>query len=80
MKRYNDKQTRKDRKIDDYYEKIRSGKQEKLFHEVILQIGDKDNMGSETMEGQLAAKILDEYMKGFKNGILRCEYLLHIYI
>lgn len=63
LKRYNDKQTRKDRKIDDYYEKIRSGKQEKLFHEVILQIGDKDNMGSETMEGQLAAKILDEYMK-----------------
>lgn len=53
LKRYNDKQTRKDRKIDDYYEKIRSGKQEKLFHEVILQIGDKDNMGSETMEGQL---------------------------
>ena len=73
LKRYNDKQTRKDRKIDDYYEKIRSGKQEKLFHEVILQIGDKDNMGSETMEGQLAAKILDEYMKGFqeRNAIER---------
>lgn len=73
LKRYNDKQTRKDRKIDDYYEKIRSGKQEKLFHEVILQIGDKDNMGSETMEGQLAAKILDEYMKGFqeRNPTLR---------
>ena len=43
LKRYNDKQTRKDRKIDDYYEKIRSGKQEKLFHEVIIQIGDKSN-------------------------------------
>lgn len=73
LKRYNDKQTRKDRKIDDYYEKICSGKQEKLFHEVILQIGDKDNMGSETMEGQLAAKILDEYMKGFqeRNPALR---------
>ena len=73
LKRYNDKQTRKDRKIDDYYEKIRSGKQEKLFHEVILQISDKDNMGSETMEGQLAAKILDEYMKGFqeRNPTLR---------
>ena len=73
LKRYNDKQTRKDRKIDDYYVKIRSGKQEKLFHEVILQIGDKDNMGSETMEGQLAAKILDEYMKGFqeRNPTLR---------
>ena len=33
VKRYNAKQKRKDRMIDDYYEKIRSGKQEKLFHE-----------------------------------------------
>ena len=81
LKRYNDKQTRKDRKIDDYYEKIRSGKQEKLFHEVILQIGDKDNMGSETMEGQLAAKILDEYMKGFqeRNPTLRI-FAAHLHL
>ena len=28
LKRYNDKQTRADRKIEDYYEKIRSSKQE----------------------------------------------------
>lgn len=81
LKRYNDKQTRKDRKIDDYYEKIRSGKQEKLFHEVILQIGDKDNMGSETMEGQLDAKILDEYMKGFqeRNPTLRV-FAAHLHL
>lgn len=81
LKRYNDKQTRKDRKIDDYYEKICSGKQEKLFHEVILQIGDKDNMGSETMEGQLAAKILDEYMKGFqeRNPTLRV-FAAHLHL
>lgn len=81
LKRYNDKQTRKDREIDDYYEKIRSGKQEKLFHEVILQIGDKDNMGSETMEGQLAAKILDEYMKGFqeRNPTLRV-FAAHLHL
>ena len=81
LKRYNDKQTRKDRKIDDYYEKIRTGKQEKLFHEVILQIGDKDNMGSETMEGQLAAKILDEYMKGFqeRNPTLRV-FAAHLHL
>ncbi len=38
VERYNEKQKRKDRDIDDYYEKIRSGKQEKLFHEVIMQI------------------------------------------
>lgn len=71
--RYNEKQTRNDRRIDDYYEKIRSGKQEKSFHEIILQVGDKDTMGAETEEGQLAAKILDEYMQDFqrRNPTLR---------
>ena len=73
LERYNAKQTRKDRKIEDYYEKIRSGKQEKPFHEIILQIGDKATIGAETEEGRLAAKILDEYMKGFqeRNPTLR---------
>ena len=73
LERYNAKQTRKDRKIEDYYEKIRSGKQEKPFHEIILQIGNKDDMGAKTTEGQMAAKILDEYMKGFqeRNPTLR---------
>lgn len=63
---YNEKQTRSDRRIDDYYEKIRSGKQEKPFHEIILQIGDKDNMGAKTENGQLAAKVLDKYMRDFQ--------------
>ena len=64
--RYNEKQTRSDRKIDDYYDKICFGKQEKPFHEIILQIGDKDNMGATTENGQLAAKVLDEYMRDFQ--------------
>ena len=70
---YNEKQTRSDRRIDDYYEKIRSGKQEKPFHEIILQIGDKDNMGAKTENGQLAAKVLDKYMRDFqrRNPTLR---------
>lgn len=70
---YNEKQTRSDRRIDDYYEKIRSGKQEKPFHEIILQIGDKDNMGAKTENGQLAAKVLDKYMRDFqrRNPMLR---------
>ena len=73
LARYNEKQSRKDRCIDNYYEKIRSGKQEKTFHEIILQIGDKDNMGAKTEDGQLAAKILNEYMQDFKlrNATLR---------
>ena len=71
--RYNEKQTRSDRRIDDYYEKIRSGKQEKPFHEIILQIGDKDNMGAKTENGRLAAKVLDKYMRDFqrRNPTLR---------
>ena len=32
----------KDRVIDDYYEKIRLSKQEKSFHEIIIQIGNKE--------------------------------------
>ena len=73
LSRYNEKQTRNERRIDDYYEKIRSGKQEKPFHEIILQIGDRDTMGAETEEGRLAAKILDEYMQDFqrRNPTLR---------
>ena len=58
LARYNEKQTRSDRRIDDYYGKICSGKQEKPFHEIILQIGDKDNMGAKTENGQLAVKVL----------------------
>ena len=73
LAQYNEKQTRSDRRIDDYYEKICSGKQEKPFHEIILQIGDKDNMGAKTENGQLAAKVLDKYMRDFqrRNPTLR---------
>ena len=66
LKRYNDKQTRADRKIANYYEKIRNSKQEKPFHELILQIGDKENMSAESENGQLARQILDEYYRGFQ--------------
>ena len=73
LARYNEKQTRSDRRIDDYYEKICSGKQEKPFHEIIIQIGNKDDMGAKTEDGRLAAGILDEYMQDFqrRNPTLR---------
>lgn len=66
LARYNKKQKRNDRRIDDYYKKISSSKQEKTFHESILQIGNKDDMGAKTEYGQLAAKILDDYMSSFR--------------
>ena len=66
LERYNAKQTRADRKIENYYEKIRSGKQEKPFHEIILQVGNKDDMSADSDEGRLAAAVLDEYMSAFQ--------------
>ena len=66
LERYNFKQTRADRKIKNYYEKIRNSKQEKPFHELILQIGDKENMSAESENGELARQILDEYSVDFK--------------
>ena len=66
LERYNSKQTRVDRKIENYYEKIRNSKQEKPFHELILQIGDKENMSAESENGELARQILDEYYSGFQ--------------
>ena len=64
--RYNAKQKRKDRMIDNYYEKIRRGKQEKLFHEVIFQIGNKDDMNAKNEDGLLAKRILTEFMDEFQ--------------
>jgi len=66
LARYNAKQTRKDRRIDNYYEKIDASKQEKTFHEIILQVGNKDDMNATTENGRLAAKVLDEYMRNFR--------------
>ncbi|MBQ2678908.1 MAG: plasmid recombination protein [Firmicutes bacterium] len=66
LERYNAKQTRNDRKIENYYEKISTSKQEKTFHELILQIGDKENMNSESENGEIAKIILDEYYHSFQ--------------
>lgn len=71
--RYNAKQKRSDRKIENYYEKIRSGKQEKPFHEIVIQIGNRDTCAAATDDGSFAARLLDEYMQGFqtRNPTLR---------
>ena len=66
LERYNQKQKRADRKIENYYEKIRSGRQEKTFHEIIIQVGNCDNMNAKTSDGELAEKILNEYYQDFQ--------------
>ena len=73
VKRYNAKQKRSDRCIFDYYRKIRTGKQEKPFHEVIIQIGNKNDTSVLTENGKVAVGALNEYMENFqkRNPYLR---------
>ena len=73
LKKYNAKQTRSDRNIKNYYKKICSGEQEKPFHEIILQVGDMENMSSVGENAELAKTVLDEYYRGFqeRNPTLR---------
>lgn len=63
---YNSKQKRKDRRISDYYEHIRTSKQEKPFYEVIFQIGDMNDTAVGTEDGELASEILQEFYEKFK--------------
>ena len=66
LEAFNAKQKRKDRCIENYYEKIRDGKQEKPFYEVIFQIGNMEDMSSTAENGELARTILDKFMRSFQ--------------
>ena len=63
---YNAKQKRKDRQIKSYYEKISRSKQEKLFYEVIVQIGNKDDTGVGSSAAEVATWVLKDYVKMFQ--------------
>lgn len=66
VKEYNDKQKRADRKIDDYFKKMKSSKKEKLFQEIVVQVGDIENCGIGKENFEVAKKILDEFMRDFE--------------
>ena len=63
---YNAKQKRKNRQIKSYYEKISRSKQEKLFYEVIVQIGNKDDTGVGSSAAEVATWVLKDYVKMFQ--------------
>lgn len=63
---YNAKQKRKDRIIKDYHDHIRHSRQEKEFHEVIFQIGNKDDTACGTDIAKTAANILQRYAEDFQ--------------
>lgn len=81
QQKYNSKQKRKDRKIDDYYThlfgNVPESKQDEIqtnrnnqnsFYEYIVQIGDKDSAGVVTNpeNAQIVTECLLEYVKDFQ--------------
>ncbi|WP_144467806.1 plasmid recombination protein [Bacillus toyonensis] len=65
LEKYNAKQKRNDRKIDDYYKHIQSSKKTSLQQEMIIQVGDKDDFSSK-QDFEKANEILEEWLSGFE--------------
>ena len=68
---FNAKQKRKDRCVDNYFEKICKGKQKNLFYEVIFQVGNKDDMGTAGENAELATPHLHIDFVPFTTGSKR---------
>ncbi len=66
LEKYNAKQKRPCRRIQDYYEHIVSGKRESPFYEAIVQFGDSINAPVGSKRGEVAKQMLTEYMLDFQ--------------
>lgn len=64
LEKYNEKQTRSDRKIDDYYKHIEASKKTSVQQEMIIQVGDKEDFSSDDQREE-ANKILEEWFNEF---------------
>lgn len=69
IEKYNEKQKRADRRIDGpegYMDKIKSSKNgEKLYYELVVQIGNMRDTNVRSEDGIIAKEILDKYMTSF---------------
>ena len=76
VERYNARQKRNDRKIDDYFEHlfnrppgksfIVNANKQKCFYEHLVYIGTKKDSGIGTPDAEITKECLREYMKGFQ--------------
>jgi hypothetical protein len=91
LENYNAKQKRADRKIEDYYAHLfgnarkdvvaTSSNKEKSFYEIVVGIGDKNTCHVGSADGELAARILDEYVRGFSErnpNFYVFNYVMHL--
>ena len=63
LEKYNAKQKRKDRKIKDYYSHISNSKREKTFHELVIQIGHKDNRPDQNHTDEIYTDFVFEFIR-----------------
>lgn len=63
---YNAKQKQPCRRISDYYEHIETGNREDPFYELIIQFGSVKDASVGSPNGEIAKKMLDEYMSEFQ--------------
>jgi len=70
INKYNEKQTRNDRKygsVEEYMTKLNHSKNgENIFYENIVQIGDMNDSGIGTDDGNICVEILNEYALSFQ--------------
>ena len=62
VKEYNDKQTRADRKITDYYKQVCQSEKQHPVYEMIVAVGSKDN----PIDKATGKEILKDYCKGWQ--------------
>ena len=76
VQEYNDRQTRKDRKIDCYYDKIRHDKRKHPVYECIVQIGDRNDTGNNAeLEKQALIKYAEMWAERNSNLHLIGAYI-----
>ena len=66
LEKYNAKQKRPCRRIQNYYDHIVFGNREAPFYEVIVQFGDSINAPVKSERGRIAKEMLIEFMKDFQ--------------
>lgn len=73
---YNSKQQRSDRRIENYYNKIKQDKRKHIVYECIVQIGDKDDTGNNALlEKEALRRFVEEWEKRNPNLKLIGAYI-----
>lgn len=73
---YNAKQKRSDRRIDNYYNKIKNDKKKHIVYECIVQIGDKDDTGNNAeLEKEALKRFVEDWERRNPNLKLIGAYI-----